>query len=161
MIEELQAKDIKQVADVYVRGLAEQNPPGEKISPEQAEEKLRHKSCLVYKTGGVIEGLLLFSISDPRTITIDFICSLKHRRGVGSELLRYLAEHSGKEGIKYIHSTVSTWDKRAMDFYKHCGFKKYGERLEEHGGQDFLLDKVRAVPDEIVKALTPANQPHC
>lgn len=152
MIEELQPRDIKQAVDVYIQGLAKQNPPEESVPPEQAEEKLRRKSCLVYKTDGTIEGLLLFSSSD-RSVTIDFICSLKHREGVGSELIRYLAEHRGKADIKYIYSTVSTWDKRAMVFYKHCGFKKYGERLEDHNGQDFLLDKIRATPAEIIEAL--------
>ena len=97
MIEELQPKDMQQAIDVFVKGAAEENPPGG-VTPEIAKKDLERTSCFVYKADGDIEGLLTFSALNPKTAAIKFICSLKHRKGVGSELVAHLAEQAKETG---------------------------------------------------------------
>jgi len=117
-IEQLKKSDLTKAAKVYNKCLFMQNPPG-KANLDETKKILSKIKCLVYKENRKIIGLITYK-ENKNKIALDFICSLKKRKGIASALLKKVIE----EG-KPIFSSVSTNDKRVLNFYKKFGFRKY------------------------------------
>ncbi|HKZ34163.1 MAG TPA: GNAT family N-acetyltransferase [Candidatus Nanoarchaeia archaeon] len=125
MIEKLKSKDLEEAAEVYIKGLSMEKPEGYATLKETVN-KLRKINCLVHKSKNEIDGLVTFK-EDKNSITIDFICSLRLRKGIGKKLMKELISYSKRNKINIICSTVSSKDKRVIKFYDSLGFKKYGK----------------------------------
>lgn len=151
MIENLTEKDISEAARVYNRGILMQVPKGYSTLNETIQV-LKNKKCFIYKINNKIVGLVVFDyiISLKRKIKIDFICVLKLRKGIGRKLIKRLVDFSLKNKVQFIYSNVSSKDKRVMQFYEYCGFKKYGKY---YASKNFLLYRIRARPIDIKKRL--------
>lgn len=147
MIEILTKDDLVEAAKVYMKGLSMEIPIGYK-SLQDSIKSLERTKCFVYKENNAILGLVCFNTTGPEII-IEFICAIKPRNGIGSSLLKKLAEFALKNNSIFISSTVSTQDERALRFYEHCGFLKYGQQLDD----DLLLNKIRAKPNDIIKSI--------
>ena len=148
MIEKLKKKDIKETAKVYRKGLEMQIPKSD-YPLEEIIKNLEKFQVYVYKDKQKIKGLLSFKVQDNK-IKIDFICSLKLRKGIGKKLIQRLAEFSVKNKIKTIYSNVSSKDKRVINFYKNCGFEIYGK---PHINNKLKLYKIKSTPEKILKEL--------
>lgn len=151
MIESLEKKDITQTAKVYNKCLSMEIPRG-KSTLEETKKKLRKIGCLVYKEKGKIQGLITFK-KIKNSINLEFICSLKLRKGIGKSLMKELARIALNNKSGLIYSTVSTKDKRVMKFYNYCGFKKYGQ-YESKIRKKFILNKIKASPKKIISNLS-------
>lgn len=61
-----------------------------------------------------------------------------------------LADFAIKNKIDLITSWVSSKDKRAMNFYKSCGFRKYAKYYMD---KNFMLYRLRAKPEWVKEAV--------
>ena len=147
MIEKLNKKDIRKAALVYKNGISLEIPKGN-MQLKECIERLKNIECFVYKNKK-IEGLVSFELIKP-VIRLDFICSLKLRKGIGKKLIKKLADYALRKKIKLIYSNVSSKDKRALSFYKYLGFKKYGKY---YANKNFLLYKIKASPSKILSSI--------
>ena len=147
MIKKLNKKDIKKAALVYQKGLSLEIPKGN-MQLKECIERLKNIECFIYKNKK-IEGLISFELIKS-VIRLDFICSLKLRKGIGKKLMKKLADYALRKKIKFIYSNVSSKDKIALKFYKYCGFKKYGKYF---ANKNFLLYKIKASPSEILNSI--------
>lgn len=146
-IEKLKRKDIAQAAKVYNKGLSMEIPPG-KATLEETKITLRKVKCFVYKEKRKIQGLITFTKTG-NSIIVEFICSLKLRKGIGRNLMIKMANSALKENVKTVYSNVSSKDKRVINFYDSCGFKKYGQ-YESKIRKGFILNKIKATPKSII-----------
>ncbi len=62
-----------------------------------------------------------------------------------------LADFSLKNNVQWIYTTMSSKDKRAIGFYKKCGFKKIGKYPSY---QNLILYRIRAKPDWIKRNIS-------
>ncbi|MFH1365192.1 MAG: GNAT family N-acetyltransferase [archaeon] len=150
MIEKLKKKNIKKAAKIYYAGIKMEIPPG-RSSLEEIIKKLNKVETFVYKKKNQINGLVSFVIGKNK-VKIDFICAMKLRKGVGKKLIKHLAIFSLRKKIKYIYSNVSSKDKRVIEFYDFCGFKRYGEKKIKLK-KKFILYRIKAKPEWIKEAL--------
>lgn len=125
MIEKLKRKDIEETAKVYIKGLSMEKPKGYSTLKETINN-LKKLNCFVHKSKKKIDGLITFK-KRKDNITIDFICSLKLRKGIGRKLMNKLIRYSIDNKVNIIYSNVSNKDKRVLKFYDSLGFKKYGK----------------------------------
>lgn len=150
-LEKLKKKDIKEAAKVYQKGLSMEIPKGycnlDKLIKVLDKEVLGY----VYKIKNKIKGLVSFYFNGKDRIVIDFICALIQRKGIGTKLMKKLANLALKKKVRYIYSTVLTKDKKVMAFYKNCGFKKY---KQYYAKKDFLLYGVKVKPIEMINAIS-------
>lgn len=138
MIKKLKIKDMKETARIYNKGLQMEIPKGYATLEETIKE-LKKINCFVHKSKNKIDGLITFK-KRKDGIVIDFICSLKLRKGIGKELINKLIVYSINNKINNIYSNVSNKDKRVLKFYDSLGFKKYGEYYEN---KNLLLYKIK------------------
>lgn len=150
MIQKLKKEDIEEAARVYNKGLSMQIPEGY-ARLDETVKLLKRIECIVHKTNNRIDGLVSFEKKKDK-IYMKFICALKFKEGIGKKLIKKLADHASKSQVKLIYSVVSTKDKRAMKFYEHCGFKKYGQYYQR---KNFLLNRIKAKPKKIISSLKP------
>jgi hypothetical protein len=144
---------------VYAQGLLMEKPPGSKESLENLVQIMRHhlQTYLLREStrriwlgliGNQPRGLLDFYLQ-PRTIRIRFLCAIPPGQGVGTQIMVHLAQFAQNNGLKKIHTTVSSLDRRAMNFYfHHLGFLKTGKSTEE---PDFDLFLASIDPQEILR----------
>ena len=137
MIEKLKKKNIEKAAKVYIKGLSMEKPKGYATLKETIND-LGKLNCFVHKSKGKINGLITFKKIKNKAI-LNFICSLKLRRGIGKRLMKRVIKYSIKNNINYIYSRVSSKDKRVLKFYDSLGFKKYGEQNKNN----LLLYKIK------------------
>lgn len=149
MIEKLKEKDIKETAKIHNKGLRMQIPKGHS-SLDKTIKNLKKVHVFVYKENKKIKGVILFKLKQKNKITINFICALTTRRGIGKKLIKKLVNFPVKEKIEFIYSNVSSKDERAMNFYKKCGFKIYKKCFLE---KNFMLYKIKAKPEWVKKAI--------
>lgn len=107
---------------------------------------LEEVSLFVYKEKRKIKGLISFTFKEKGKIKIDFICTLRLRKGIGKKLMKKLAEFAIKHNVKFIYSNVSSQDKRVIKFYESLGFKKYGKYF---ANKNFMLYRIKAKPEWI------------
>lgn len=136
MIEELTSQDIPAAAEVYLKGLQMETPPGNSDVPSLVE-KLRKVDGFIFKEEKVL-GLITYTVKD-KNIVLDFISSIVPRRGIGRNLMETLREFGKENTLEYITARESTEDEVAMGFYKALGFEKYGEQDED----GLLLNLIR------------------
>ena len=115
-----------------------ENPKGYATLKETANN-LKKLGCFIHKSNNKIDGLITFR-KRGNNIILDFICSLKLRKGIGSKLINKLTAYSLSKKINSIYSNVSGKDKRVIKFYHSLGFKKYGEKRSKRG---LLLYKIK------------------
>ena len=149
MIELLKKTDIEEAAKVFNHGLQMEIPKGY-ATLDETIERLKNVITFVYKENQKIKGLISFGFKEKGKIKVDFICALALRKGIGTILMEKLADFSIKNNIIFIYSRISSKDKRAIKFYGHCGFKKYGEHAV---AKDFMLYKVKAEPRLVKEAI--------
>lgn len=149
LIEKLKPIDMVTAAEVYQHGAIMQIPPSY-FSIADIIDKLHKVHNLVYKKQNEIHGLISFISKGNNNIQITFICSIPQRIGIGKRLLFELATIAKQSNIAFIYSTVSFADTRAIDFYHHCGFRKYGQCTID---ETFTLFKIKAKPEWIKTAL--------
>jgi GNAT superfamily N-acetyltransferase len=125
MIEKLKNKDIEEAAKAYLKGLSMEKPKGYSTLKETIND-LRKLDCFVHKSRGKIDGLITFK-KRGKSIILDFICSMKLRKGIGKQLMNKLILYSKRNKIRIIYSNVSGRDKRVIKFYDKIGFIKYGK----------------------------------
>lgn len=147
MIEKLKRKDVEEAARVYNKGLQMEIPSGYSTLNESINH-LKKLNTFVYKERNKIRGLISFTSKNKDKIKIDFICAIKPRKGIGKKLINELADFSLKNNIQWIYTAMSSKDKRAMSFYKNCGFKKNGKYSSY---QNLTLYRIRAKPEWIKK----------
>ena len=147
MIEKLRKSDIPLAAKVYRKGLSMEIPKGDCKLSKSIDVITNETECYVYKKENKIYGLLSFYHKTKNKIAIDFICALKSRLGIGTNLMRMLAKYCIKHNIKYIYSNVSSRDDRVIKFYEACGFRKYSYY---YATKKFLLYRVKAKPQDIL-----------
>ncbi len=150
MIERLNQKDINEAAKVNQLGKAMQIP-SENQSIKKCLDQLERFSTFVYKKNGEIRGLLIFTFKTEFTIDMIFICSLDLRQGIASKLMKKLVAYGVKNKVTVIYSNVSSEDKRTMNFYKSCGFKRFGKPYEITGT---IIYKTKATPKRIISVLS-------
>lgn len=150
-IEKLKKKNIKEAAKVYQKGLSMEIPKGycklDKLIKVLDKEVL----CYIYKIDNKIKGLISFYFKGKYNIVVDFICAIYQGRGIGTKLMKKLADYALKKKVRYICSNVSTKDKKVMTFYKNCGFKKYKQYYVRKG---FLLYNVKTKPKDMIKTIS-------
>ena len=146
MIEKLKKKDIQEAEKVYNKGLLMEIPPGHP-SKEAVLKELKENYIFIHKENNKIKGLISFRILSNNKIRIDFICSIILRKGIGKKLMKKLADFSIRKKIKLIITAESSKDKRARNFYKNCGFKKYGEC----NSNNLKLYRIKTKPEIIKK----------
>ena len=152
MIEKLKNKDIKESAQVFVKGLSMQKPkPLSKPNVNERMDILKSEgTCFIYKYKRKIIGLAYFNVKKAN-IKIRFICSLKKRKGIGSSLIKEVTLFAVKNKISLIYSTVSSEDERVIRFYDFCGFKRYN--IYKASG-NFTLYRIKAKPETIIEKLS-------
>ena len=147
MIEKLKKEDINEAAKVYQKGLQMEIPKGYS-SFEETIKKLKERKVFIYKENNKIKGLISFSPKPQGKIRIDFICVINLRKGIGKKLMKKLADFAIKNNINLIYTNMSFKDKRAMNFYKSCGFRKFGKYKSY---QNLTLYRIKAKPELIKK----------
>lgn len=150
MIEKLKKKDLKEAAKVYNKGLQMEIPKGYRNLNKLIKILDKEVRCFVHKTNNKMDGLVSFCYKTKNKIQIGFICALKPRKRIGSKLIKKLADLSLKNNVQFIYSNVSSKDKRVMNFYEFCGFKKYGKY---YARKDFMLYRIKAKPERIKESL--------
>lgn len=148
MIERLKNKDIKEAAKVYCKGMQMETPKG-RATFDKVIKHLEEVSLFVYKEKGKIKGLVSFTFKGKDKIKMDFICTLKLRKGIGRGLMKKLAGFAIKHKVEFIYSNVSSQDKRVIKFYESLGFKNYGRYFVN---KSFMLYRVKAKPEWIKEA---------
>src|SRR5262249_5898511 len=78
---------------------------------------------LVAEAGDRRVGLLTHRFDGPGRIEISALLSLEPRRGVGSTLVRALAEIARRAGIDEIRGTTTNDNLGALAFYQRLGFR--------------------------------------
>lgn len=145
MIERVKDSDRKEAAQVYIKGLQMEIPKGY-ASFEETINHLKKVVTFVYKINRKIVGLITLAKRPDRDYKIDFICALKKREGIGTELIKKASAFCKKRKVKYLYSNVSAKDNRVLEFYRHAGFKKYGKYFAT---KNFMLFKIKAKPEWI------------
>lgn len=97
-----------------------------------------------------IKGLVTFTFRTESAIDIIFICSIELRKGIGTKLIKELAEYAIKNKASVIYSAVSSGDKGVMKFYKNCGFRRYGKPYVE---MKLVIYPIKASPKKILRSL--------
>ena len=155
MIKPLNIKDKERAEEVLKKGLEEETPTGS-FENDTVPMILDENNTFVKKKGNEIEGLVVFG-PDKGSKTrykIEFICSCTHRKGTGRELILHLAGHLRKLGVSEVITTVSSIDQRACSFYEKCGFTEYGTEEKDHEKGTFIVNKIKATPQQIQHALS-------
>lgn len=127
MIERLRKLDIERAITVFQKGLSLEIPPGN-MGRKIIGNELRKTICYVHKTNGRLDGLVNFKLNKGGSITLMFICTLKPRNGVGTELMLEVAKFALGKKVKWVYSLVSFRDKRATSFYYRLNFKSYAKK---------------------------------
>ena len=118
-----------------------------KESLQQYLERKETRHIWIATIGENIRGLLDFYLEES-DIRIRFICAIRPGQGVGTQLMRHLAEFSQTKRVSTIRSTVSSLDRRAIGFYfDHLGFEKAGQHLKEPG---FCLFAAAIDPEDLL-----------
>jgi len=112
--------------------------------------RLKEFDTFICTESNKIIGLLTFTFKKDGNIDIVFICSMVLRKKIGTKLMHRLAKYTIANKINNIYSNVSSKDKRVMNFYDHCGFKRVGKYFDT----GLLLYKVKAKPADIINNLT-------
>ncbi len=144
LIQELTTNNLNQAVQLYAQGILMEVPPGSTDSEENLMKLLKNhlrrylhhhqqrQIWLAFKAA-TPQGLLDF-YHYQRSIRIRFICAIPPRQGIGTYLMVKLAKFAIQKEIEMIRSTVSTQDRRAIDFYfTHLGFTQTGQRKEDDG----------------------------
>ncbi len=152
MIESLAEEDFHELVELYVRCTQMEKPPGN-ATVEYVTKDLQRVSTFVYKEDNHIVGFVTYIYKTKTQISIDFICSNKQRKGIGSALMLHLAKYACEKGLVWIYSTVSAKDRGAQLFYKRCGFREYARVAADYGGEEIVVSKVRARPDEVIQKI--------
>ena len=126
MIEKLRKRDLEKAIIVSPKGLSLETPPGN-MNNKIISRELKKTICYVHKTKGNLDGLTNFKINKNGNITLMFICAIRPRQGIGTELMHEVAKFALKKKIKWIYSGVSSKDKRATKFYYSLKFKPYSK----------------------------------
>ena len=159
IVREFADEDLIEVAQVYAQGLLMEAPPGSEEPLESLipairghlkewlqTEKTRRLWVAIIKNR--IRGLLDF-YHEPSEIRVRFIATVVPRQGIGTHLMVELAKYAVAHQVEVIHSSVSSIDKRAQQFYfQHLGFTKIGQRPESPGFDLFL---VSVKPQELLR----------
>lgn len=150
---------------MYAQGLLMEEPPGSTEPLQELTESLQlHLQIYLHQKGNrhillvqiekSIIGLVDF-YHNPEELFIRFICAIPPRQGLGTQMLRHLAEYCLTHDIALIKSTVSSLDQRACNFYfNRLGFQKVGTRVEEPGF-DLYLAEIH--PDILLKNIASAQ----
>ena len=113
------------------------------MSTEEILKLLNRSTTFVYRKGKIIGGFVTFT--ENGSLHIEFICTDKLRKGIGSLLMVKVAKYAISNRIPKVVSTVSSTDKRAVGFYKSAGFKLTGM-------YEGFLHRATADPANILKA---------
>ena len=140
MISKLKKPDMKRAATLFKKSLKLEIPKGS-MTTKEIFEVLNDSHTLVYRSGSSIRGLVSFKEKN-RNLQIEFICVDRPGKGIGFVLMNGVAKYAKKRGIRYVRSTASSLDRRAMGFYTALGFKNYG--------MVSFCYKVKATPREII-----------
>ncbi len=150
VIGRLARKDIEAAVTLFQHGLSMEIPPGS-MGRDAIRAELLKTVCLVHKTGTALDGIVNFRFNRSQNVTLMFVCSSRPGRGIGTGLLRSVAELGARNHAEWIYSGVSSMDERAMGFYHALGFRPY--KKTGHFGY-----YIRAKPNEIIR-LADARRP--
>lgn len=153
MIERLRKRDLNEAARVFFEGMLLEKPPG-RGTLSSIETHLRECIVFVDKEKGRIVGLIS-GREIAKGLRITFICALRQRCGIGSALMRRIAQYCVRKRIRFVYSNVSLQDERALRFYEKCGFKVYGRYSVDYiSSKDLTLLRIKAEPRIILSALS-------
>ncbi len=141
----LKRTDIEEAVDVYKEGMKMEKPPGQG-SRSYVREILEDNRCIVYKEEGEIKGLAEFEGFE-RFVELNFMCALEPGKGIGSCLMKKLAEHCKEQGFDRIVTGVSNKDERAQSFYDSLGFVRFFVKDKE----EFKVYKLEVLPEKILE----------
>ena len=133
-----------EVVALFRQGLAAQRPPDERTAV--AARALLAEWLAVPRTGVLIAraqgrrlvGLIVFR-NEPPSVRILFICAREPRKGVGTALVRALAELAAGHGSAELRAGYSERDERASGFYRKLGFTVAGSLGEVVPGWPLIL----------------------
>lgn len=135
-VENLTQKDWGAVRTIYIQGIATGDATFETRSPSWEEWDIAHLPVcrIIAKDGSTIIGWAALSPVSDRSVyngvaeVSIYLAKSSQRKGVGKILLTSLVEHSEREGIWTLESTMFPENEASIRLHHSCGFRMVGYR---------------------------------